>query len=84
MGGKIFAFEINLSQENLDDKAFLLYSAKNGDTGPNLTRILSEVHNTITHNINSIVGQKNEFLDHKLLVKSDVNVSFSQGGIKLC
>ncbi|MEZ8081902.1 restriction endonuclease [Enterovibrio norvegicus] len=69
--------EINLSQENLDDKAFLLYSAKNGDTGPNLTKILSEVHNTITHNINLIVGQKNEFLDHKLLVKSDVNVSFS-------
>jgi hypothetical protein len=69
--------EINLSQENLDDKAFLLYSAKNGDIGPNLTKILSEVHSTITQNINSIVGQKNEFLDHKLLVKSDVNISLS-------
>lgn len=69
--------EISLSQENLDDEAFLLYSAKNGDAGPNLTKILSEIHNTITQNINSIVGQKNEFIDHKLLITSDVKVSFS-------
>ncbi|WP_444894689.1 restriction endonuclease [Microbulbifer sp. TRSA001] len=69
--------EINLSQENLDDNNFLLYSVKNGDTGPNLTKILSEIHSTITKNINSIAGQKDEFLNHKLLVKSDVNVNFS-------
>ena len=69
--------EIKLSQENIDDDAFLLYSAKNGDIGPNLTKLLSEVHSTITNNINVIVGQKNEFLDHKLLVKSDVRVDLT-------
>jgi len=69
--------EVDLRAENLDEEEFILYSVKNGDTGPNLTKILSEVHGTITHNINSNVGFKNELLGHKLLVKSNVNVDLS-------
>lgn len=70
--------EISLSQENLDDDSFLLYSFRNGDEGPNLTKILTEVHRVVTDIINKVVGFNNDFLDHKLLITSDVKVSFSE------
>lgn len=70
--------EIHLSQENMDDKSFILYSCINGDTGINLTKVLSEVHRSITNNINAAVGRNNEFLDQKLLINSDVTVDFSE------
>ncbi|MCG6399748.1 restriction endonuclease [Vibrio fluvialis] len=66
--------EIQLTQDNLDDASFLLYSVKNGDVGPNLTKVLSEIHGTVTRIINSLLSSKSDLVNQKLLVKSDVNV----------
>ncbi|QNH07041.1 restriction endonuclease [Pseudomonas sp. B11D7D] len=70
--------EIKLAQENVSDEQFTLYSCINGDPGVNLTKILSEVHRVVTHNINAIVGSNNEYLNQKLLIKSDVTVDLSE------
>lgn len=70
--------EIKLTQENVSDEQFTLYSCMNGDSGVNLVKILSEVHRVVTHNINAIVGNNNEYLNQKVLIKSDVTVDFSK------
>lgn len=75
---KEFNIEIQLNKENTEDDQYLLYSVKNGDTGVNLISVLSEIHSAITKNINVIVGFKDEFLNHKLIIKSDVVVDFAE------
>lgn len=69
--------DIQLSKESIDDDEFILYSVINGKRGVNLTRVLAEVHGFVVNNINSIIGYKDELLDQKLEITSDVYVDFS-------